>query len=85
MSYRPIEGCEFAFKCTREWNQLTKTDTDDKRFCFACERTVHLCDASLLLDLHVKASHCVAVPHPTRKTFYVGSPTVEYHATKLVC
>ena len=84
MSYYSIEGCEFAFKCPRQWEQLTKTDKDDKRFCYTCERPVYLCDDPLLLELHARVGHCVAVPDSTRKTFYLGNVSIEYAPRKLV-
>jgi len=80
MSYYSIEGYEFAFKCPRQWEQLKKTDKDDKRFCYACERAVYLCDDPLLLELHAKAGHCVAVLD-TRTTFHVGRVSVQYGPT----
>jgi len=83
MSRYAIEGCEFAFKCPRQWEQLAETDTEDKRYCVSCERTVHLCDDPLLFELHAKAGHCVAVPDPARKRLYLGAPATEYHPTPL--
>jgi hypothetical protein len=72
MSRYSIEDCEFKFKCPRTWEQLSATDDDDKRYCGSCERVVHRCDHPMLIELHAKADHCVAVLDRASKAFEVG-------------
>ncbi len=66
-AYFSIEGCNFVFKCPRNWESLEQTDKEDKRHCFHCDRDVHRVDNAMLFKLHAKAGHCVALPDPTRQ------------------
>ncbi|MGH9908096.1 MAG: hypothetical protein ACRD8U_21200 [Pyrinomonadaceae bacterium] len=71
-----IKNCEFVFRCPREWEQLEATEVFDERFCGMCKRVVYRCDNELLFELHVKAGHCVAVPDPSRKRYYLGNAKI---------
>ena len=82
-SHFSIEGCEFAFRCPRRWEQLAETAEDDQRYCVSCKRIVYRCDNPSLLEVHAKAGHCVAVPDRTGDGLSVGNLSMEYGASKL--
>jgi len=55
-----VENCKFAFKCTKKWEELAKTEQPKVRFCDTCSENVYLCESLQELDAAVKAGHCVA-------------------------
>jgi hypothetical protein len=57
-----IRNCPWGFKCEKTWAGLIATDTENIRFCDACDKEVHLCDTKEELADSVLLNRCVAVP-----------------------
>ena len=56
-----IRNCVFAFKCTRAWEGMRKTDSKNIRFCEDCQREVHFCRDSRSLSHAIALNRCVAI------------------------
>ena len=63
-----IRNCEFAFKCSEDWESMKDVSGDyaaevEVRFCGLCNKDVYLCDDDEDLVRHIKMNHCVAIQH----------------------
>jgi hypothetical protein len=56
-----IKNCEFAFKCPMQWDELTETDIENKKFCDRCNKPVIFCETPEQLETAAKNRDCVAV------------------------
>ena len=63
-----IRNCTFRYKCTKEWDSLTKTENELIRYCEVCDRGVHHCkDEKELLEAMAN-NWCVAIQITTSET-----------------
>jgi len=62
-----IRNCRFAYKCTKQWTDLTKTDSviDNVRHCDDCQQSVYLCWTDAQLVKAIRLDRCVAIVTPT--------------------
>ena len=61
MNKKEIMNCDFNLKqCDKNWSELEKTESEDKRFCQGCERMVLKVDNYEELVKVVKQKKCVA-------------------------
>ncbi len=56
-----IRNCRFAFRCDKEWQDLTETTFPKVRFCGDCERDVFLCTTDAQLAEAIRLNRCVAL------------------------
>lgn len=56
-----VRNCQFAFKCPKKWDELTRTSFDRVRHCSNCSRDVFLCTTDAELAESIKLDRCVAV------------------------
>ena len=56
-----IRNCKFAFRCNRQWQELTPTRKSSVRFCNDCSKEVIYCATDAELARAVKRGQCVAV------------------------
>jgi len=56
-----IKNCEFVFKCPMQWEELTETDIENKKFCESCNKPVIFCETPEELEAAAKNRDCVAV------------------------
>jgi hypothetical protein len=61
-STSPIRNCSWGYKCERIWDSLIATDSNNIRFCDACEKEVYLCKTKRELADSVLLNRCVAFP-----------------------
>ena len=61
-----IRNCRFAYKCTKQWTDLTKTDSviDNVRHCDDCQQSVYLCWTDAQLAKAIRLDRCVAIVTP---------------------
>lgn len=70
-----IRNCQFAFRCTKQWPELARTDNDKKRFCDDCQQNVFLCESDAELTQAVIQNRCIAIPARSfGEDFEVGFP-----------
>jgi hypothetical protein len=55
-----ILECDFAFKCSQQWENLTPLDHPDQRFCESCDREVLFVRTRQQLAVYQKQGHCIA-------------------------
>ena len=63
-----IKNCEFAFKCPMQWDELTETDIEDKKFCEHCNKPVIFCETPEELETAASNRDCVCVQIETIQT-----------------
>jgi hypothetical protein len=56
-----IRNCRFAFRCDKQWHDLTETTFQEVRFCSDCERDVFLCTTDAQLSEAVRLNRCIAL------------------------
>ena len=65
-SPREIESV-LAFECSRQWDELLKTDGDEsERFCTTCSKNVYLTVSDLAYQENVRRGRCVSIPGGTK-------------------
>jgi hypothetical protein len=63
---REIESV-LAFECSRQWDELLKTDGDEsQRFCTTCSKNVYLTVSDLVYQENVRRGRCVSIPAGTK-------------------
>jgi hypothetical protein len=63
---REIESV-LAFECSRQWDELLKTDGDEsQRFCTTCSKNVYLTVSDLAYQENVRRGRCVSIPGGTK-------------------
>lgn len=75
-----IRNCKFAFKCTKKWEELVKTENKSIRFCGDCERDVHFCRTDAELTKAIKFNECIAIIDPESGEQLLGDvcPPLDY-------
>ena len=77
MNKKEIMNCDFNLKqCDKNWSELEKTESEDKRFCHGCERMVLKVNNYEELVKVVKQKKCVAYYVGDESTFEDESPLV---------
>ena len=57
-----IRNCEFAYRCTKTWGELTSfLEYDNVRECSDCSKLVHLCTTDDDLSEAIRNNYCVAI------------------------
>jgi len=56
-----IRNCIFGFKCDKNWGELTRTESDEVRFCQSCQKEVFFCESDDELVRYVRLNRCVAM------------------------
>jgi hypothetical protein len=64
MTKLQLRNCEFSFKCDAQWDEMGKTETENVRFCDACQKEVYRCDTDEELIRAIRSNLCVAIPSP---------------------
>ena len=63
---REIESV-LAFECSRQWDELLKTDGDEsQRFCTTCSKNVYLTVSDLEYQENARRGRCVSIPAGTK-------------------
>jgi hypothetical protein len=63
---REIESV-LAFECSRQWDELLKTDGDEsQRFCTTCSKNVYLTVSDLAYQENARRGRCVSIPAGTK-------------------
>ena len=63
---REIESV-LAFECSRQWDELLKTDGDEsQRFCTTCSMNVYLTVSDLAYQENARRGRCVSIPAGTK-------------------
>ena len=70
-----IRNCEFAFRCTKTWDEMYKSADIAKRFCKDCKKYVHLCNDDESIAKAIRENLCVAIPVEGKEepTFLLGA------------
>jgi hypothetical protein len=70
-----IRNCEFAFRCTKTWDEMYKSAIDTMRFCKDCKKYVHLCTDDESIAKAIRENLCVAilVEGKEEPTFLLGA------------
>ncbi len=55
-----IRNCTLAFKCDKNWDDLSETDNDDVRFCQSCQREVYFCYDDSDIAKSIRLNRCIA-------------------------
>lgn len=65
-----IRNCRFAYKCKKQWSDLTPTDSgiDNVRHCDDCQQSVYLCWSDAQLAEAIRLNRCVALIAPAART-----------------
>jgi len=76
-----IQNCEFEFKCTAKWDEMTLVSEDqvansEVRFCDSCQKQVYLCDDDNELVMNVRLNRCIAVEQTDLESIPIGSHTL---------
>lgn len=63
VSRAPVEGCSvrFGFKCPREWEELERTETPERRYCSMCDAPVFFVTSVEAAREAGRAGRCVAI------------------------
>jgi len=61
MGSATIRNCKFAFKCSKQWDDLVLTAFDQVRHCNSCERDVFYCRTDADLADSIRLNRCIAV------------------------
>lgn len=64
MALTCVRNCQFSFKCSKQWEELTRTSFERVRHCASCSRDVFYCATDAELAESVKLNRCVAVDLP---------------------
>lgn len=60
-----IINCTFEYKCSLDWNNLEKSESNDIRFCSNCEKNVYFAHSQSELNQFASEGKCVAFnPEP---------------------
>ena len=68
LSSRPLEvESVLAFECSRQWDELLKTDGEEsQRFCTTCSKNVYLTVSDLAYQENARLGKCVSIPAGTK-------------------
>lgn len=56
-----LHNCVFGFKCTANWDEMTRTNNDGIRHCDACDKKVFFVTKPKEMMKAIKLNRCVAV------------------------
>jgi len=59
-----IRNCIYGFKCDQNWNEMTRTNKENARFCQKCEKEVFFVEKKGQLLKAIKLNRCVAIKAP---------------------
>ena len=71
-----IKNCEFRFKCPMDWDDLTETNIESKKFCEKCNKPVIFCETTEEFETAASNRDCVCVQIESVVT--IGEPSDPY-------
>ena len=71
-----LAGCELAFECPMQWEDLSQSDGEDLRHCSSCKKQVTFCLTKESFDQLAAKGDCVAFFQrtPTKIVRLLGHP-----------
>lgn len=67
-----LRNCEFGFKCTVNWDELTPSDDKFVRHCGSCEKNVYYISEPEEMMEAIKLNRCVAINDDSKMHVLMG-------------
>jgi hypothetical protein len=64
MFMNKIINCEFVFKCPLKWENLEKTQNEDRKYCKSCQKNVYFAHSQSELNELARVGKCAAFSPP---------------------
>lgn len=72
-----LRNCEFGFKCTANWDEMTPTVQQGVRHCEECKKNVYFVTKPEELALAISLNRCVAIaPLQSKDNLNLDRPTL---------
>lgn len=81
---KTIRNCRvsFAFKCPKDWENLSATDNSKVRFCDVCSENVFFCETDEETIANALDGKCIARSEPDEeelaREITIGRPSIEF-------
>jgi hypothetical protein len=56
-----LANCKYAYKCTKTWEDLEITSSQEVRYCSDCQEEVYYCRTKLEIVSAIKKRKCIAI------------------------